>query len=127
MQVNICHRLVKQMVEKGLILIGNYLPKGLYATQEYKEGEIIKKLEGQLVLKPTRESIYIGNGMHVIDEHGKYMNHSFEPNVRIELNNVIAIRDIQKYEEITFNYNETEINMAFPFDVDGVKVCGKTI
>ena len=32
--------------------------------------------------------------------------------------------DIKKYDEITFNYNETEINMAEPFEVDGIKVCG---
>lgn len=131
MQVNLCHRLIKEGIENGVCFFSSHymwkdnLPQGLYTTKDFKEGDILRKLHGELVLNPTRESIHIGNGMHVIDEYGQYINHSFEPNVKIELNNVIALRDIKKYEEITFNYNESEINMAKPFEVNGVKVCGK--
>ena len=63
--------------------------------------------------------------MHIIDKYGQFINHSFDPNVRIELNNIIAIEEIKPFDEITFNYNETEINMSDPFEVDGIKVCGK--
>ena len=129
MQVNICYRLIKYNIERGVVYSRSYfdwdsLPKCLYATQDYKLGDIIRVLRGELILKPTRESIHIGNNMHVIDEYGKYINHSFEPNTRIELNKVIALKDIKKYEEITFNYNESEINMAEPFESDGIRVCG---
>ena len=124
MEVNICHRLIKDMVKNGVKFlkpyqfINNYgvitenIPKGVYATREYKIGETIKKLEGTIILKPTKESIHIGNGMHIIDYYGQFINHSLEPNVRIELNNIIAIEEIKPFDEITFNYNETEINMS---------------
>ena len=138
MQVNICHRLIKRMINNGEQFLRDYgnskygftnsiIPKGLYATRVYAVGEIVKKLEGDLVLKPTRKSIHIGNGMHVIDKYGQYIKHSFEPNTRIESNNVIAIEVINPYDEITFNYNDTEINMAEPFELDGIKVCGKKL
>lgn len=139
MQINLCHRLIKKNIENGVCFLSidyvtddkfifkSKLPKGLYATKDFKEGEILRKLHGKMVLNPTRESIHIGNCMHVIDDYGQYINHSFEPNVKIILNDVVALRDIKKYEEITFNYNESEINMACPFEINGVKVCGKKI
>lgn len=134
MQVNICHRLVKNMIEHGQNFINQYgciisgnIPKGVYATRTYAVGDIVLKLEGDLVLNPTRKSIHIGNGMHVIDKYGKYIKHSFKPNTRIESNNVIAIAVINPYDEITFNYNDTEINMAEPFELDGINVCGKEL
>lgn len=136
MQVNVCHRLLKFRIERGEKFIDTYnarntnfdsIPRGLYATRSYAIGEIVLKLQGKLVLYPTRESIHIGNGMHVIDKYGEYINHSFEPNTRIVFNNVTAIKEIKQYEEITFNYNESEINMAEPFEVDGIAVCGEKI
>jgi len=36
----------------------------------------------------------------------------------------VAIRDIDADEELVFNYNDNEINMAAPFVVGGVLVCG---
>jgi len=108
-------------------IISADIPKGLYATRTYAIGDVILKLQGKLVLQPTKESIHIGNEMHVIDKYGQYINHSFEPNTQIELNNIIAIKEIKQYDEITFNYNESEINMANPFEVDGYEVCGKKI
>jgi len=58
--------------------------------------------------------------MHVIDKYGKYIKHSFRANTRIESNNVIAIALINPYDEITFNYNDTEINMVEPSELDGI-------
>jgi len=135
MRVDICHRLIKQLIEKGETfvrdngynIVSTNIPKGLYSTRTYRAGEIVRKLEGELVFNPTRSSIHIGNGMHIIDEYGEYINHSFEPNIRIELNKMVAIRDIEQNEELTFNYNDTEINMANPFEADGIKVCGRIV
>lgn len=136
MRVDICHRLIKQMIEKGETFVCDngygyynvtprFIPKGLYSTRTYTTGEIVRKLEGKLVLNPTRESIHIGNGMHIIDNYGQYINHSFEPNIRIEFNNMVATRNIEQNEELTINYNDTEINMGEPFEVDGIKVSAK--
>jgi hypothetical protein len=35
--------------------------------------------------------------------------------------------DIQAGDELVFNYNDSEINMAAPFMVDGIPVCGKGV
>ena len=57
MQVNICHRLIKNMIEHGQNFINHYrciisenIPKGVYATRTYAIGDIVLKLEGDLVL-----------------------------------------------------------------------------
>jgi SET domain-containing protein len=57
--------------------------------------------------------------MHVIDEYGKYINHSFDPNTNIVHNTVVAIKPIQKHDEITFDYTASECNIAEPFEFEG--------
>ena len=97
---------------------------GLHSTSFHKKGDIIFTLTGSINTYPTRESIYIGNGQHIYDEWGIYMNHSFIPTTRIDGANVYAVDDILPGSELSFNYNESEITMAEPFDVNGVNVCG---
>jgi hypothetical protein len=100
--------------------------KGLFATKKYLKNEIIFKLEGKIYDYPTRETIYIGNSKHIYDEFGIYINHSFDPNVWIshENHSVVALSDIDIGDELTFNYNDNEINMANPFVVENKLVCG---
>jgi hypothetical protein len=102
---------------------------GLFTTKKYAQGEIIFILSGKEFDKPTRESIYIGeiNGkyIHVHDKYGQYINHSFEPSVIINGYNVIAIKDLDISEEITFDYNQNELQMASPFMVNGKIVNGQ--
>lgn len=100
---------------------------GLYTGKTYEEGEVIFVLEGNVFDEPTRETIYVGNGKHIHDKFGQYMNHSFKPSAYIDGREVRALKNIELDVEITFNYNENEINMACPFMVDGIKVCGKSI
>ena len=64
--------------------------KGLYSTKKYDANTIVFVLEGEILSKPTRESIRIGNNQHIIDLNGIYMNHSFEPTCKIEGKNVIS-------------------------------------
>lgn len=135
MNVNICGRLINKGIECGINYYNKVnggihswmIPKGLYAIKDYKKDDIIHRLSGKIVLNPTKESIHVGNNMHIIDEYGKYINHSFQPNTRIEANVIIAITDIKVNEEITFNYNESEVNMDYPFEDEGILVCGKKI
>ena len=97
----------------------------LYATKCYAKDEVIFVLTGITFDHPTRESIHIGNNVHIYDEYGIFMNHSFNPTTKINKYEVVALVDIREGDELTFNYNETEVNMASPFIVDGVEVCGK--
>jgi len=104
-------------------MIGEY---GLYATQPYAQGDVLFVLSGEIFANPTREPIYVGDGIHIHDPFGIYINHSFNPSVRIESYNVRAARDINAGDEITFDYNQNEIQMANPFYSDGILVCGKS-
>lgn len=99
--------------------------KGLYATKYYSLNSIIFELKGEILSEPTRESIRIGENAHIIDSYGIYMNHSFEPTCKIVNNCVIALKDINIGDELNFNYNESEENMANPFMINGIVVQGK--
>jgi hypothetical protein len=97
---------------------------GLFSTKKYKIGETVYILSGNTYDKPTRETIHIGNNQHIYDKYGIYINHSFNPNIYVKGYELIALRDIEISDELFFNYNDTEINMANPFYVNDILVCG---
>ena len=97
---------------------------GLFATIFYPCGSVVFVLEGDLSDTPIRESIRIGTNLHIVDKYGSYMNHSFEPTCKIDSCNVVAVKDIYPGDELNFNYNDSEVNMACPFEVNGVIVSG---
>jgi hypothetical protein len=97
----------------------------LCCSVHVKKGDKVFELAGSLLIFPTRESIYIGNDIHVVDDFGTYMNHSFTPNCKIDGFNVIAIKPIIPGDALTFNYNVNEVKMASPFVCDGILVKGK--
>lgn len=101
--------------------------KGLFSEKQYQKDAIIHKLQGKTYNKPSRTTIEIGKNIHIDDNYGIYMNHSFSPNCIIKNGCIVAIKNIKINEELTFNYNENETSMAFPF-VDNItkkKVSGK--
>lgn len=114
------------MDNNSLIEIKNSIigEKGLFALRHFSQGQVVFVLDGQTFDHPTRESIHVGNGVHVHDEYGAYINHSFDPSTKITGRFVTAIKEINCGDEITFNYNESEINMASPFVVNGIIVKG---
>lgn len=133
MRVNICSRLIDKMIKNGhsfvspRITVYNDIPLGVYATQTYKIGDIVRVMVGKMSNMPTQKSIHIGDNMHLVDEFGQYINHSFDPNIKVVTNKLIAIKDINIYDEITFNYNDSELEMDCPFEDDGILVCGKKV
>jgi len=98
---------------------------GLFAKKSYKTNDIIFVLSGKEYNHPTRETIYVGKNIHIHDKNGMYMNHSFNPTTSIDGSNVVALVDIVSGDELTFDYNKNEINMAAPFVADGVLVSGQ--
>lgn len=98
--------------------------KGLFATKVYMPFDVIYVLQGKISAVPTRESIHVGNNVHVHDDNGQFQNHSFHPNTFIDGHNVTANQQINIGDELTFNYNHSEINMASPFTVHGIDVSG---
>lgn len=101
--------------------------KGLFSTKKYNKNDIIFELSGKIFDNPTRETIHIGNNKHIYDNYGIFINHSFNPNIYINGKNVIALIDINENEELRFNYNDNEINMANPFYDNNILVEGKKI
>lgn len=99
--------------------------KGVYTRRDIGEGSIVADLvDGKLIQKPTRTSIQVGQGFHVEDEIGSCINHSCQPSCEIRSFLVIALRDIGEDEEVTFDYNESEDEIASPFKCE---CCGKMI
>jgi len=98
--------------------------QGLYSTQKYSKGDIVFTLSGTIYNKPSRETIYVGNNTHILDQYGQFINHSFTPSTYIDKFKVIALIDINPNDEITFNYNDSELEMASPFEVNGIHICG---
>lgn len=89
--------------------------KGLFSKKNIKKGENIFKFTGKLItFKQTLEvtdnfgdPLQIGKNLYInLEEPMRFINHSCNPNAGI-INDItlIALRDIQKGEEIYFDYS----------------------
>ena len=101
--------------------------KGVFAIRDMTKGDIVVGMTrptSKLVRTPTRTSIQISEGHHVEDEVGACINHACEPNCEVRSFLIIALKDIEEGEEITFDYNKSEDVVSSPFEC---KCCGKMI
>lgn len=104
--------------------------QGLFANKDFKHEETVLKLEGEVTTKPTKHSIEVGDNEHITDEMGSYLNHSCAPNTQIDRENreVKAVRAVSAGEELSFDYNSNETEMATPFECRcGAPNCQKYI
>ena len=111
---------------------------GVFVERNYKKGELILKMSGVFRFEPTRYSIQIDRFKH-LEVEGKdisrqekgyawrYLNHSCVPNIKISGLDVVALENIKAGEEIKFNYNSTEWEMAASFVCDCGNCNGKWI
>lgn len=100
----------------------------LLSTGSIRPGESLFRIIGERTNKPTRYSVQIDRNTHIdlTGEHGlqdvldryywRFLNHSCEPNAAIRGLEVVALRPITQWEEITFDYDTTEFDMAEPFE-----------
>lgn len=100
---------------------------GLFATREIPAGSAILTIEGRAQGHATRFSIQIDAGTHidaeaVLPDHEmrarypwRFLNHSCDPNARVEGRSLRATRPIATGEQITFDYTTTEADMSTPF------------
>jgi hypothetical protein len=100
----------------------------LCAARPVVAGERLFTIEGDLTSVPTRYSVQVGRSTHVdlpgtvtIEEildkyYWRFMNHGCEPNVAIRGREVHSLRALRQWDEITFDYNTTEYDIAEPFD-----------
>ena len=72
------------------------------------------------IQNPTYLSVQVDEGKHIhlSPEFLQYINHSCEPNIffNVSKEEIIAIKDIDENEELTFFYPSTEWSMAQPFE-----------
>lgn len=113
LRVGISHRLLKQTIEKG------HFPSscgesfyGVYITRACRAKSLIYIMQGQVYLSHCQQAnrIRVGECMYLEDEdYGVYLKTSTEPNITFEQNKIIALRDIEAYEELLYHpaYNTT--------------------
>ena len=109
--------------------------RGLFATNPLKEGTVILWLitDSTYLPHPTRTSIQVRD-QHLEHYEGGHVNHHCDPNTEIKIHDdfigrntsnkmqsslvalVVAKRDIYIGEEITFDYETTEFELAAPFE-----------
>lgn len=107
--------------------------RGVFANQDIKKGEIIEKSPIIVIPKSDmsnlNESIlttyffYFGKNkekLAVVLGFGSLYNHSYKPNMTYEIKekekvvNFIAIKDIRRNEEITFDYKSGDSKNKTP-------------
>ena len=99
----------------------------LLATEPIPRGQWILSLSGLLMPGPCRHSVQVGRGLHLeappglstdelLDQHPwRFLNHSCDPSARLQGRDLYARRRIQAWDEVTFDYDTTEFDMADPF------------
>lgn len=100
---------------------------GLFATRDITRGSRIFTISGRLQSSPTRYSIQLDESVHIEADGAlpdeemrrqhpwRFLNHSCDPNARIQGRSLLARRTIAAGEQIRFDYTTTEAHMAEPF------------
>lgn len=102
----------------------------LVAAQRIEAERLLFRIEGKVTDRPSRYSVQIGRDLHIelpspqsahelellCERHPwRFLNHGCEPSARIAGLEVFARRDIAAGEQVTFDYDTTEWEMAEAF------------
>lgn len=92
----------------------------LFALRPYAAGEIIAEFSaGTISAEPTYLTVQVGVGKHITlqPEFLQYINHSCDPNVFFNTTTMqlVALKELQPDEELTFFYPSTEWKMTQSF------------
>ena len=94
----------------------------LVTLQAVAAGQTMLIIDGVETAQASRHSVQVGPALHVAPDQGsldvgywRYLNHSCAPNAWLRGRELIALRDIHAREDVTFDYNTTEWDMAEPF------------
>ena len=111
--------------------------EGVITTIDVKSDNIVYEFRGRQTPDPTRTSVRIGR-KHIEDDIIAYVNHSCTPSVRVNdmsyndwnmfgTYSLISTRAIAAGEELTFDYNSTEDEVAYQFECSchGTLIRGK--
>lgn len=110
------------MSQKDTLMVGSSkIGLGVFANKEFKKGELILKFHGPLLAYEDLPKVYpeedhylqIGKKLYKgpAKDTEDFFNHSCDPNAGLLIEGeqiaLIAIKIIQKNEEITFDYSST--------------------
>lgn len=92
----------------------------LFALQSFQPGEMIAEFSaGTIAAEPTYLTVQVDTGKHITlqPDFLQYINHSCAPNVFFDTTTMqlLALKEIQQEEEMTFFYPSTEWEMTQPF------------
>ena len=92
--------------------------KKLRANMVFQEGDVVIELENAEELPEPDYTTIDLNDRHVYHAVGRYINHSCDPSasVNAERKTIVATRQINPGDEITFNYLISERRIVAPFD-----------
>ena len=99
--------------------------RSLITKQAYKKGEVMCIIPSENIMdKPNRFTVQIARDKHTHVGKLAALNHSCNPNVTLDTERMlmIACRDIEKGEELSFFYPATEWEMQAPF----ICLCGSS-
>mgnify|MGYP001987150495 CR=1 FL=1 len=105
--------------------VDNHRGRGLYAKKKFSVGNIVLLLEGNYLPYPTKTSIQVRN-KHIESWEGGHVNHHCNPNTKVIVEHgdlimmpyLVALKNIEIGDEITFDYETTEEELAVPFKCD---------
>ena len=107
--------------------------KGLFTKKRFVNGTKVLELDGNYFPYPTRTSIQIGD-QHLEHYEGGHVNHHCNPNTKVIVPNftppfLVAIKNIEIGEEITFDYESTEEELSSPFicECHGKLIVGRSV
>jgi len=94
----------------------------LHAVRSFVRGEVVFPLRGRPMARATRFSIQVGSDVHldpISDSASPWgsLNHGCDPNVAIDVSRrvIVARRAIAAGDQLRFDYNTTEWELAEPF------------
>ena len=97
------------------------------ALRAFEAGETVLALEGVTSPTATRHTIQLGAGEHLGIPEGtafegiaarypwQFLNHACRPNTFVRGRELVAAGPIAAYDELSFDYETTEWQMAAPF------------
>ena len=98
--------------------------RGLYATEDIRQGEVVLNLPQVVQAQPDDHSIEAWPGIHVDCSQGycSALRHSCVPNAVVRNGKIVAWSCIKKNEQICIDYTRTETRLVCQFDCR----CGHT-
>jgi hypothetical protein len=100
---------------------------GVWCDERVPMGGVVLEFDGVVRPAPARYSVQVGVDAHLHPEDDamaaldltrfrwRFLNHSCAPTCRVDGTRLVALRELAAGEELTFDYNATEWDLAEPF------------